>query len=78
MERRQLEIRFQNPLDRRQPRRGRRPKTRARWWFEQMRRTVDAALEWQPTPTPGRPPDRLAPASEAVGAGPVVLPTKAG
>jgi hypothetical protein len=27
---------------------------RARWWFAQMRRAVDNALEWQPEP-PVRP-----------------------
>jgi hypothetical protein len=24
---------------------------RAQWWFGQMRRVVDAAMEWQPTPS---------------------------
>lgn len=28
--------------------------TRARWWFEQMRHVVDAAMDWEPT-GPGRP-----------------------
>jgi hypothetical protein len=23
---------------------------RAKWWFAQMRRAVDSALDWQPTP----------------------------
>ena len=27
---------------------------RAQWWFGQMRRAVDAALEWSPSP-PARP-----------------------
>jgi hypothetical protein len=27
---------------------------RARWWFGQMRRAVDAAMEWRPSP-PARP-----------------------
>jgi hypothetical protein len=27
---------------------------RARWWFTQMRRAVDSALDWQPSP-PARP-----------------------
>ena len=25
---------------------------RARWWFEQMHRAVDRALDWQPTAQP--------------------------
>jgi len=25
---------------------------RAQWWFEQMRRMVDRALDWRPTPPP--------------------------
>lgn len=28
--------------------------TRARWWFEQMRHVVDAAMDWEPN-GPGRP-----------------------
>jgi hypothetical protein len=28
--------------------------TRARWWFDQMHRVVDSALDWQPAP-PARP-----------------------
>jgi hypothetical protein len=36
----------------RQGRRQRRQ--RAQWWFGQMRRVVDAALEWRPAP-PARP-----------------------
>ena len=27
---------------------------RAQWWFARMRQTVDAALEWRPSP-PARP-----------------------
>jgi hypothetical protein len=26
-------------------------KQRAQWWFNQMRRVVDAAMEWQPSPS---------------------------
>jgi hypothetical protein len=36
----------------RQARRQRRE--RAQWWFAQMRRVVDAAMEWRPE-TQGRP-----------------------
>jgi hypothetical protein len=28
--------------------------SRSRWWFAQMRRAVDTALDWQPAP-PARP-----------------------
>jgi hypothetical protein len=27
-------------------------RSRAAWWFQQMRRTVDAAIEWKPAPLP--------------------------
>jgi hypothetical protein len=26
--------------------------SRGRWWFEQMRRVVDGAMDWQPAPSP--------------------------
>jgi len=29
-----------------------RRRTRAHWWFEQMRQVVDRAFDWQPTPEP--------------------------
>jgi hypothetical protein len=32
----------------------RRRRQRAQWWFGQMRRVVNAAIEWQPSP-PARP-----------------------
>jgi len=32
----------------------RRRRQRAQWWFGQMRRVVDAAMEWRPAP-PSRP-----------------------
>lgn len=38
---------------RRHDRRERRA-ARAEWWFEQMHRVVDAAIDWRPTP-PARP-----------------------
>ncbi len=34
------------------PRRRVGRRSRAQWWFQQMRRVVDHALDWQPTPTP--------------------------
>jgi len=50
MERRQLEMRLENPANRRRPALPhRRRTTRARWWFDQMRRAVDEAAVWQPT-----------------------------
>jgi len=27
-------------------------RSRAAWWFHQMRRAVDTAVEWRPAPTP--------------------------
>jgi hypothetical protein len=46
----QLELGFQGAaLPRRQQQIN-----RARWWFAQMRRAVDSALDWQPAP-PARP-----------------------
>jgi hypothetical protein len=50
MERRQLEINFAAPaLLPAAPRRQRRI-TRARWWFERMRQTVDQAWDWSSGP----------------------------
>jgi hypothetical protein len=46
---RQIEITLTVPLSRQQiPARQRRV-ARARWWFGQMRRVVDEAMEWKPT-----------------------------
>ena len=48
MDRQQLEMRLECAVGyRRRVRRRRRP-NRARWWFEQMRRAVDEADDWQP------------------------------
>jgi hypothetical protein len=48
----QLEIGFkaQARRRRRQSRRTSRL-SRARWWFSQMRRVVDNAIEWRPAPS---------------------------
>lgn len=48
----QIEMTFANGQDcplrlNRRPRAG-----RAAWWFTQMRRAVDAAMDWQPAPQP--------------------------
>ena len=51
---RQMELSLEGKKHRlaRQARRQRRE--RAKWWFAQMRRAVDAAMEWRPE-TEGRP-----------------------
>ena len=47
----QLEIGFKaQACHRRQNRRSSRL-SRARWWFSQMRRVVDDAIEWRPVPS---------------------------
>jgi len=50
----QMELRLNAKAARsgRATRRSRRQ--RARWWFTQMRRVVDTAMEWRPAP-PARP-----------------------
>lgn len=51
--------------------------SRARWWFERMRQTVESALDWQPTP-PGRPEQTWFPnACRQVPGAPTVTPTPA-
>ncbi len=69
----QLELSLSNargcqPLGRRQ-----RHLSRARWWFDRMRRVVDRAMDWAPAP-PARPeqiwfPQASMPALPAPGAG---------
>ena len=44
----QLEIGFDHPLVRRSYRARR--TSRAKWWFEQMRRVVDSAFDWKTAP----------------------------
>ena len=41
------QVRATPPASARQRRR-----TRAHWWFEQMRQVVDRAFDWQPAPEP--------------------------
>ena len=49
MRNQQIEITLTIPRSRRQiPPRLRRP-GRARWWFSQMRRVVDEAMDWKPS-----------------------------
>ena len=52
----QLEIGFNSACRRPMPIRQRRA-TRARWWFSQMRRVVDDAIDWQPAPS--LPPEQI-------------------
>lgn len=54
MNQQQLELVFDRSASFRPPRRPLTPAERARWWFRQMHRVVDAAVEWRPTP-PARP-----------------------
>ena len=52
MDRRQLEMKLENPLVRRPAGHGRRRLTRARWWFQQMHQAVEQASDWQPASPP--------------------------
>ena len=54
MNKQQLELGFDDQAKRAQVRRLERPALGVAWWFGQMRRVVDAAVEWRPTP-PARP-----------------------
>jgi hypothetical protein len=38
------------PCERPAYRRRQQLRSRAAWWFQQMRRAVDSAVEWRPTP----------------------------
>jgi hypothetical protein len=51
MNTKQMELRLEAKRVRVSDRQKQNPKQRAQWWFSQMRRVVDAALEWQPTPS---------------------------
>jgi hypothetical protein len=44
----QLELGLGAKLQRRTRPAGRQRRQRAKWWFEQMRRVVGAAMEWRP------------------------------
>ena len=50
----QMELGFGNKNVCRSLSRPQRRQTRAQWWFERMRETVDQAFDWQPVP-PARP-----------------------
>jgi hypothetical protein len=48
----QIELGFQRPPHCPSANRRRRRLSRARWWFQRMRRVVDRALDWQQSPPP--------------------------
>jgi hypothetical protein len=50
MNKQQLEITLPAVICRRPPAFRQRRVSRARWWFSQMRRVVDDAIEWAPAP----------------------------
>jgi hypothetical protein len=50
MRNQQLEITLQTVTCRRPVSFRQRRVSRARWWFSQMRRVVDEAIEWTPAP----------------------------
>jgi hypothetical protein len=54
MNKQQLELVFDDSANFRPLLRPSSRRQRARWWFQQMHRVVDAALDWRPTP-PARP-----------------------
>jgi hypothetical protein len=54
MNKQQLELGFDGTVVPAPARRPDRPVLGVAWWFGQMRRVVDAAVEWRPTP-PARP-----------------------
>ena len=54
MNKEQLEMRFNSSAKDRLPFRAQQRRSRAKWWFQQMRVAVDTALDWKPAP-PARP-----------------------
>jgi len=54
MKKEQLEMSFSSPAKNHRPIRALQRRSRARWWFHQMRMAVDTALDWKPAP-PARP-----------------------
>jgi hypothetical protein len=50
----QMELRLEAKTRRFARQAAQRRQQRAQWWFGQMRRTVNAAMEWRPAP-PARP-----------------------
>jgi len=61
MKNQQLEIGLKSPACRRPATLRQRRVARARWWFSQMRRVVDEAIEWKPASSQAeQPPQPLA------------------
>jgi hypothetical protein len=50
MKREQLEMSFNGSTSHRPPLRALSRRSRAKWWFHQMRMVVDTALDWKPLP----------------------------
>jgi hypothetical protein len=48
----QLEMSLNNSLPYRRPSPSEQRRRRAQWWFAQMRRVVDHALDWRAAPAP--------------------------
>ena len=51
MNKEQMELGFNGTVAGRPVKRRARGLVRAQWWFRQMRRVVDQALDWRPIPT---------------------------
>jgi len=56
MKNQQLEIGLRSPTCRRPATLRQRRVARARWWFSQMRRVVDEAIEWKGASAKEEPP----------------------
>ncbi len=54
MNKQQMEMSFDRNAPARRPHGRQQRRSRAQWWFSQMRRVVDGALDWQVAP-PARP-----------------------
>ncbi|MEO5802752.1 MAG: hypothetical protein ABIR24_04420 [Verrucomicrobiota bacterium] len=50
MNKEQMELGFNGTIVCRVTEHRQRRLSRAQWWFKQMRRAVDCALDWKPTP----------------------------
>ncbi|MGA2748500.1 MAG: hypothetical protein ABSG59_06970 [Verrucomicrobiota bacterium] len=48
----QMELRLNAKAAHRTRQAGQKRRQRAQWWFGQMRRVVNAAMEWRPCPPP--------------------------
>jgi hypothetical protein len=50
MNKEQMELELNGTAVRRVSEKNQRRANRAQWWFKQMRRAVDCALDWEPSP----------------------------